>query len=592
MQVEQQTQLSGSSYLPYWTGFIPWLAYGIKLREIEDPKGEIEMLSSFDSPNFPIEKIERLSKVVIESLQELSSSNQRLSTASLFRALAPKKDILDLLVESSPQVPQPVDAGHLGEQIKAMKSQIQKLQDRENRLVGHLDDLEQRIENLLAFQKKSTPVLVLLAQKTRDKRLKASLERFKSLVRDDAGLSILEQCMQDIKNIVLKEESTNEPESGALLSSPSPRQSLAADILEDVPMHAERSVFLLQLQEAFLTILSQFKPISGEVYSQRFNELEQRIKSCKEMGGLLALGHEITEIIHDYVGYTSEERNQVANFVTELGKDLLEMENQLSGSLTEVQKSFQVNNDFNNAVQGQVEDIKESFNFNKTLEEIRGFVLSKLKAIKTALENKRKQDDSQLKHANQKLGDLQGRLRNMKTEIEQVQKRTKILEAEVQLDALTGIHNRRAYELRMQEELQRYHRYNQVFSLVMFDVDHFKQVNDQHGHKTGDKCLVEIINRIKPSLRKADFLARYGGEEFVIILTGTPKENACKFAEKIRHIVDKTCFVSKHQEIPVTISLGVTEVEPADHTPEDVFARVDAAMYKSKNEGRNRVSQI
>jgi diguanylate cyclase len=572
------------------SGLMLWLAIGTEIGKVRQSEGETGMLSSSESSRIPIQAMERLSEVILESLQELASANHPLSTTSLCRALATKRELHDLIARSTAEDSHPVNS-QMEERIHLLEGQLQKTLDHEKSLQSHVLELEERIADTLAFQKKSTAALVILARKRKDKKLATQLERFKSLIMSDADLLTLDECLQEIKQIVISEPEQRQSGTGSKNSIAAAVRALSGTAGQDaVPREAEN--FLPQVQKAFLTILGQFTLISGEQNFRRFLDLEQRIKNARNMEALLALGPDLIEIIHDYVGYTSDERSQVAHFVTELGKNLLDMESQLKVSISDAQESYVVNQDFNNAMQGQVEDIKDSFSFDRTLDEIRGFVLAKVKAIRTALERKRKQDELQLDKANKKMADLQSNLLGMKAEIDQVHKRTKVLEEEVQLDSLIGIHNRRAYEIRMQEELQRFQRYNQTFSLVMFDVDHFKQVNDQHGHRAGDKCLIEIVNRIKPSLRKSDFLARYGGEEFVVILAGTPKANAYKLAEKLRLLIEKTRFGFQGRLIPVTISLGVTEVCSEDRKPEDIFARVDEAMYNAKRGGRNRVALL
>jgi diguanylate cyclase len=257
--------------------------------------------------------------------------------------------------------------------------------------------------------------------------------------------------------------------------------------------------------------------------------------------------------------------------------------------LSDTQNGYQADAEFTHTLSGRMDEIKESFSISKTIEEVRSLVYSKLQGIKSALEEKRKQDVARLEQSNRKMSELQQHLQSMKTEINQIQERTKSLEEEVLLDSLTNTHNRRAYEMRIDEELQRFKRYNQIFSLILLDVDHFKRVNDDYGHRAGDKCLREIINRIRPSLRKADFLARYGGEEFVVILPGTSSENAGIAAEKLRQIIERTTFLFQGHKISVTISSGVTQANLSDEDPQTVFTRVDAAMYEAKREGRNRV---
>ncbi len=265
------------------------------------------------------------------------------------------------------------------------------------------------------------------------------------------------------------------------------------------------------------------------------------------------------------------------------------MEVQLLASLTDTQDSQQADVEFNQTLHVQVDEVRETVSISKTIEEVRGLVSAKLQAMKSALVEKRKQDEARIQKSNLKMDELQQHLRNMKSEINQIQERTKSLEQEALLDSLTNIHNRRAYEIRIDEELQRFKRYNQLFSLVMLDVDHFKAVNDEFGHRTGDKCLCEIVNRVRSSLRKVDFLARYGGEEFVAILPGTTRQNACVVAEKLRQHIERTAFLFQGKRVPVTISLGVTQVESSDSDPQSIFARADEAMYEAKRAGRNRV---
>lgn len=137
--------------------------------------------------------------------------------------------------------------------------------------------------------------------------------------------------------------------------------------------------------------------------------------------------------------------------------------------------------------------------------------------------------------------------------------------------------------------MRRYHRNGEQFSLILIDVDHFKKVNDEYGHKAGDKCLKEIAKLIRTSLRKSDFFARYGGEELIAILNGSDVINAQEVAEKIRLRIVRTHFRYQEEVIPITVSLGVTEVMQTDEDPETPFIRADNAMYQAKSQGRNRV---
>ena len=240
---------------------------------------------------------------------------------------------------------------------------------------------------------------------------------------------------------------------------------------------------------------------------------------------------------------------------------------------------------------GQLQAISESANFSQDLNELRHAVLSRLEVIQSAFQKKRTIDLRRMGELRQKVGVLKSNFNNLKKEVDSARQRADHLEQELLLDPLTGIYNRRAYDKHVKEELQRYQRYNQQFSMLLFDVDHFKRINDTYGHAIGDRCLKEIINRIKTILRESDFLARVGGEEFVVILPGTGETQAVDVAEKVRRAVEKTEFIHNNETLPITISVGVTAVQPSDHSPDTLFQRVDNAMYEAKNTGRNRVAQ-
>jgi diguanylate cyclase (GGDEF)-like protein len=158
------------------------------------------------------------------------------------------------------------------------------------------------------------------------------------------------------------------------------------------------------------------------------------------------------------------------------------------------------------------------------------------------------------------------------------------------LDGLTGIHNKRYFLEFLERELAGAHRHRHPLSLVMFDVDHFKKVNDERGHLCGDHVLKEIAARIRPRIRREDLFARYGGEEFACILASTNLEGAVKFAEHIRGLVADRLCAFDGVTFPVTISLGVSTVwnEPGVDLL-TLVKRADDNLYAAKRSGRNKV---
>jgi diguanylate cyclase len=156
-------------------------------------------------------------------------------------------------------------------------------------------------------------------------------------------------------------------------------------------------------------------------------------------------------------------------------------------------------------------------------------------------------------------------------------------------DALTGIHNRRSLELSLKEEIERHKRYGNPLSLIMFDIDFFKRVNDTYGHQCGDFILQQIAATIEKNIRSHDILARYGGEEFCCLLPETSIEQAADLAERFRKKICQKPYRYLETSVDVTISLGVSTLTQETNTAEMLLKKADAGLYAAKNSGRNRV---
>jgi diguanylate cyclase (GGDEF)-like protein len=156
-------------------------------------------------------------------------------------------------------------------------------------------------------------------------------------------------------------------------------------------------------------------------------------------------------------------------------------------------------------------------------------------------------------------------------------------------DSLTELYNRRHFFEIAALEFERTHRYNRALSVVMIDIDHFKSINDTHGHTVGDLALCEIVTRIKSSVRTVDIVARYGGEEFVVLMPETGLEEARQVAERIRQIVANRPIEHKDAIIFATLSLGVAEMDKNTKDLDELIKYADRALYKAKTRGRNCV---
>ena len=157
------------------------------------------------------------------------------------------------------------------------------------------------------------------------------------------------------------------------------------------------------------------------------------------------------------------------------------------------------------------------------------------------------------------------------------------------VDGLTQIHNKRYLQEALDREVLRARRHDRDLSVLMFDIDFFKRINDQFGHLAGDHVLRELARIVQERIRRDEVFARYGGEEFAILLPETPLEGASSLAEDLRARVAKHRFVFQAERIPVTISIGCARLDASDKAASDLIQRADEKLYEAKRTGRNRV---
>ena len=172
------------------------------------------------------------------------------------------------------------------------------------------------------------------------------------------------------------------------------------------------------------------------------------------------------------------------------------------------------------------------------------------------------------------------------------------LEQLANIDPLSGIHNRRSFTALCEQELLKTSRTGDVFSLIMFDVDHFKQVNDRYGHRAGDTVLCAVVEKLRNSVRNIDIVGRWGGEEFVALLPRADAEAAMIVADRLRYHIDSIAVPSPRlrdngvrHKITITVSIGVATYLGHDPTItiQDLLHQCDSAMYQAKAEGRDRI---
>lgn len=205
--------------------------------------------------------------------------------------------------------------------------------------------------------------------------------------------------------------------------------------------------------------------------------------------------------------------------------------------------------------------------------------------VKTLIEATHDTERSQ-RHVNTQVAQLASDLETLRKELSQIRE-------ESLTDSLTGISNRKAFDIALEERIHAARRERAVFCVLIADIDHFKQVNDNYGHLVGDKVLRFVAATLKRCVKGKDLVARFGGEEFAILLADTDMSGAYVVAEQIRQAVFSGVIKDLHNKKVldhISISLGIAQFDPSDLT-NDILQRADEALYLAKKRGRNRVEK-
>jgi len=208
--------------------------------------------------------------------------------------------------------------------------------------------------------------------------------------------------------------------------------------------------------------------------------------------------------------------------------------------------------------------------------------------IKKKLVNIAKSIDTELSGFRTEVKKEDDEIKRLKEKIMMLEGKVKTLSKELKTDFLTNIANKKAVEEELKRQESSFNRYNSIYSVAFFDIDHFKHVNDTYGHDAGDVILKSLGLLFKRYARDVDLIGRFGGEEFVAVLPHTDKKGAFKFADKLRQIVAKTKFMYKNTRIPITISGGVADRREVS-SKEEALKKADDRLYLAKTNGRNRV---
>jgi len=344
----------------------------------------------------------------------------------------------------------------------------------------------------------------------------------------------------------------------------------------------EQNVYLLQRLEELLD--SEAVPLR---FQQQATVLKQRTQAgIKSQSYKRVIDSAITLLLN-IRAYAETEQQGLDSFLTGLTKDLNQIEQQVDIARRDNRLSIDNRENLNAVMNQQVHSFKDAALSAMELNALKSLAIENLDRLMLQLIEHKAQEDERQELAQQQIEAMTRKLQALETETESLRTKLKIEHEKALGDSLTGLPNRLAYNARLELEFKRWKRHKSPLYLAIWDIDHFKGINDTYGHKAGDKTLALVGQLLFNNCRETDFIARYGGEEFVMLLPGTHAAQTLEMAENIRELIQKCGFNFNGEDIKLTLCCGISEFQPGDQH-EDVFVRADQALYQCKQAGRNR----
>lgn len=318
---------------------------------------------------------------------------------------------------------------------------------------------------------------------------------------------------------------------------------------------------------------------------QHAKKLLRKLEQGFELPELPALMHQVVKLVAECSRSANDEFEQ---YLLDISEQLTGMHHNLMRNHQEQQAAGQDQLKVSEQVQKDVTAIQSVAVRSNDLKQLKQIVSKQMAHVHTGVYQLKQAEQQRQREAQHRHDHLTTQLKTVEQEARKTRIKVEEERLRSRIDPLTSLANRTAYNEHIEQELALLRQYNHAFSVAVCDIDHFKQVNDKFGHLAGDKALRILASVFTDGLRSNDFVARYGGEEFIIIMPGTRSQEAARILDKLRAAIAASPFNFKGNPVPITISIGVTEVFATD-SPEELFSRADSLLYQAKKSGRNRL---
>ncbi len=400
-------------------------------------------------------------------------------------------------------------------------------------------------------------------------RLDKELNRLKESVRNEVAPEQLEPLGQSIAEAVLEIDRS---------AAPAPR------VVGEARMEA------ITDEGRIRNLLSQLLTEAGRdgQLVMAADALKQELVEVLVPDQLSELIERVGVLVMRRIQGLEHTRQELEQLLGHLVSQLDSLGRHVEGAASDESERNSSSETLNLQITGEVQALGESVANGSDLELVRHQLGQRLDAITRHLTHFHQREAERTRQVQQRTEQMRGRMEEMESEARRLKAKLTDEKRLSMLDPLTHVPNRLAYEQRMAEELERWARFSQPTCVAVWDIDQFKAINDQYGHRAGDKVLTVVADCLANAIRSTDFLARYGGEEFVMLLPGTTLPDALRLANEMREAITQLGFHFRGTPVSITISGGRHGIE-GRRRAEEAFDRADSAMYQAKESGRNRI---
>jgi diguanylate cyclase len=325
---------------------------------------------------------------------------------------------------------------------------------------------------------------------------------------------------------------------------------------------------------------------TGESDDLTAQRLIAELSGAQTDAALAAIVARVADMIRDRGESLARERLQAAAVLSEVTTRLEEMAGYLTESDSASRSHFDDTLSLNDTVMSHVRELTDEASGATELVLLQSAVSARLESVTQQVCDFRAREQTRLLEYKGRAEHMRARIADLEREAQELRSKLDLERHGARRDPLTGVANRKSFDERFAQEIARRAQGGASLVMLLWDIDSFKVINDSYGHRAGDRVLQTIAGCFKTVLRAGDFVARIGGEEFAMLLSGVGLSEAVNIANEVRTAVEGLRFHFRGAPVRVTVSCGVTELNPGDSS-DAAFDRADAALYRAKNGGKN-----